>query len=588
MIASASQRNERAFGDRSQSEQRSIRGFTRRVSVFLCSGFVALTNLLQGASAPEIASIQPAALQPGLTNVVTLRGKNLAGASLLWTSWSGIVSREDGSAWSESEDTLRIPLVIRGDHPPGQEMLRLAGTNGVSNPALLLVDRLLTTNVAASGVLPEEGPLLVPPVSVDGVCRDSILQFYRLHLRADERVTVEVVANRLGCDTDPVVRILDESGREVGYANDTPGLGTDCALEFEATTAGFYAVEVHDSDFSTGTAYRYRLRVGRFPVGVMAVVPETARYGPVSGRWESMQGWREGAGRVVLPSFATGTTARLKLSGRRRADALTPRLAITDRAVAFEFEPNDVRETATSVDASHLIAGRFDAPRDRDWYRLAVDAPGRWRIGVRSRELGLPCDPILRLTDESGKRIALSPQDTLDPSIWHRFEEKGVYYISVEEAGRRFGAGRNYVLDLVPHAPGFEISSETERLQVPVHGRVETKIKIARHGYNGPIRFEASRLPMGFTLDHDLTEPGKSEWTLVIASSDAMQPGMAGEAVITARAVDEDRSGSVQLDLRPALRKEFPKVLSLPPGFGTTLWLCTVQTEEQQTASATQ
>ena len=82
-----------------------------------------------------------------------------------------------------------------------------------------------------------------------------------------ERVTFEVVGNRLGQDFDPVVTIKDGRGRQIVERDNDIGLMFDCRFAQTFEKAGTYTIEVRDTRFRGSDHMVYVLRVGRFPGG---------------------------------------------------------------------------------------------------------------------------------------------------------------------------------------------------------------------------------------------------------------------------------------------------------------------------------
>ena len=77
--------------------------------------------------------------------------------------------------------------------------------------------------------------------------------------KAGERVSLEVLATRLGWDFDPVIRVLDVAGNELARADDDPATAADPRLVFTAPADGQYVVEVRDNRYRAGGRYRIRL-----------------------------------------------------------------------------------------------------------------------------------------------------------------------------------------------------------------------------------------------------------------------------------------------------------------------------------------
>jgi len=546
-----------------------------------------LASAATQAGPPDIALVSPRALRPGSAAVLVLKGKELAGTRTLWTSWAGRLDRNDAEGWECLDDSLKIPVFVPASHPAGIEGIRILGTNGVSNLAWVLVDGLRSESLQAGSAPDRSPPVLKPPVAVDGVMLEAGVRVFRLPLNRGQRISLEVVAQRWGSPTDPVLRVLDAAGNERVYANDTPGLGSDVALEFQAPDSGDYRVELRDAEYLGGPAQAFRLRVGSFPVGALAAEPVVGIV-PDSNRQPSEVGWvstvssQSGWARARVASTAAGEIgwARLELTGSHRREVLMPRTEAVPGRVAAESEPNDRLESATVLDSPGLAVGQFNTATDQDWYRFSVSTAGWWRIQARSRSLGRTSDPQLRLVRADGSVVASATAGDPDPAIFHRFETPGPYWISISDAGRRHGPGREYVLELDSQAGAFRTSTETERVHVPVGGKQTLKIKVEPRGYDGTIRIEAEGLPAGFEMENPVVEARKKEWDLVIRCRAEVDVGQATPVRFRARATAEGGGGTAGLEVTPAQRKAFPRMLWVPPGLIDNVWVGAVPAEK--------
>jgi hypothetical protein len=116
------------------------------------------------------------------------------------------------------------------------------------------------------------------PVSVFGNAGESDVDRYTIHVEAGQRLTFEVVGNRLGQDFDPVVTIKDVQGRRIVERDNDVGLMFDCRFAHTFETTGTYTIEIQDARFRGSDHIVYVLRVGRFPEG-RVVHPSTVRPG---------------------------------------------------------------------------------------------------------------------------------------------------------------------------------------------------------------------------------------------------------------------------------------------------------------------
>ncbi len=542
-----------------------------------------LTVRALASEPPEITSIQPAALQPGATNWLRVEGHHLRSIRAMWTTWSGVLNSETAGFDHLAQDSLQVGVFVPEGLPLGIEMLRLLGTNGVSNARLVLIDDLPRASALGTNDAPSRASSLQPPIAIEDECVATGSRYYHLNLDKGQRLAFEIVANRLGWPTDPVMRILKAHDQEILYVNDTPGLGSDGAAEFRAASGGDYLVEVRDAAFSGGDNYRYQLRIGPFPVAILPRVPVVSVSSPDRCDWESSITSKTGRARIVPCDSGADPVARLRLR-RRAREALTPRLAVSPHPLAAEREPDDTVATASPIDPSHRISGRFDAAGDADFYRIDITTPGLWTFRVRSRSLGLASDPLLRLVDASGQSLASGSEDSPDPIVHYHFKSPGTFLLEVEEAAGRFGAGRSYILEATDGDAGFEISTESDRIHVPAGGREVLKIKIERHGYGGPIRLEGEGLSVGFAFENAVVAAGKKEWDLGIRCAADVEAGTWCRPVIFGRPQNDDETAmpSTTLDLEPARRALFPRLLTLPGGFLEKLWLCAIPSSDQE------
>ena len=153
--------------------------------------------------------------------------------------------------------------------PVGIGAVRLSTASGVSSLQLFMIDDLPTDLDAgkntANVTLAAAQPLRAG-VAVDGNCEPLAARYFRLSGKKGERVSIEIVAQRLGSKLDPIVRLLDSTGRELAFCDDTPGLGSDCRFGYTFPADGECLIELRDANYDGGADYRYRLRVGDFPL----------------------------------------------------------------------------------------------------------------------------------------------------------------------------------------------------------------------------------------------------------------------------------------------------------------------------------
>src|SRR5207253_650374 len=152
----------------------------------------------------------------------------------------------------------------------GVHGIRVATAQGISNLKLFVLDDLPTlAQVKPSASVATAQPLTLP-VAVDGYVDNLSRDYYKFQATAGQRVSIEVLARRLGSPLDSTIRLLDAKGRELAYSDDAPGLGSDSMISYTFKDAGEYVLEVRDIRYQGGGNFNYRLRIGDFPCVTVA------------------------------------------------------------------------------------------------------------------------------------------------------------------------------------------------------------------------------------------------------------------------------------------------------------------------------
>jgi hypothetical protein len=467
------------------------------------------------AAAPNVTRISPLAAIPGKTTVVTYLGDNLQGAVDLWTSFPCEVAPVNSS------DSTAFELKVPRQTTTGIGAIRLVTTNGLSGLHLLLIDSLPTVEAASTSHSPATAQRLSGQVVVDGVCEELRSDFYRITAKKGDRLSIEVVAQRLGSPLDPLLRLLDAQGRELAANDDAPGLGADARLDFHCPKAGEYLIEVRDTQHAGGARHRYRLRVGD-------TLPAPLRF-------------------LTSPEISMLT------------EPLDPLRS------ANEVEPNDDGAHAQRIRLPVELAGRFDQPGDRDVFEFQAGKGERIEFTGRTRSLGSPCDLFLQLQTTNGTKLAEANATGADEGILtNRFNTSGAYQLVVEELNRNGGPAFAYHIAMRELKPGFALSTETERVSVPAGDSIEIEVKPDRREYDGPIQLAVVGLPEGFSVSNAVITAKTNATKLRISAPKDLALGdfflfsIVGSAVINGANVNE------RMSTLPALRSLFPE-LRHPP-----------------------
>ncbi|HEY1638550.1 MAG TPA: PPC domain-containing protein, partial [Rhizomicrobium sp.] len=244
------------------------------MSVRWISIFLAAAGLL--CAQPAITDLQPRGAQKGRPFKLTIVGKGFGEETKVWSTLPATftpLTPELGGAMSEGkyatflvEPTAEIPV---GVYP-----IRVLTPEGISNIQLFSVGGFpeYAEDESRPGALPNSNDTIetaqaLPsaPLVVNGTLRGPERDMFRLSAKAGERLVIEVEARRCGSAIDPVLEILDGSGKAIAHSEDAAMLGLDSRADVTFPQAGYYYVVVHDARFSNQPANFYRLKIGSYP-----------------------------------------------------------------------------------------------------------------------------------------------------------------------------------------------------------------------------------------------------------------------------------------------------------------------------------
>ena len=437
---------------------------------------------LAWAQAPSISHTIPAALQIGQAADIVLLGGNLASPTGIWWSMpaEAVLTpglEKNGTEAGQVSYRVTVPATV----PVGIYGLRLAGSGGISNLRLVMVDDLASVADNGNNKTKETAQELALPIAVDGSCEPESYDFYKFQGLAGQHISVEVVARRLGYPLDPVIRLLDASGRELAYSDDAPGIGADCRFAYTLPAAGAYFLELRDIRYAGGGTHRYRLRVGNFPLAA-TTYPMGGRCG--SGAKLQLAGYSTAElPPMVVPIPAVAPADRMPIAARfphgQGSSMVT--LATDGLAEQVELEPNDTPETSSPITLPSALNGRFDAPKDRDYYQFDAKQGQRWTFSGKTRGLGSPTDLYMKVLKADGGQVAEVEDTGGDEGVLDfTAPADGVYRLVVEDLLRRGGPEFVYRVAVEPYRPGFTLAVEAEKFDAPKAGVFVAKVTCAR------------------------------------------------------------------------------------------------------------
>ena len=473
------------------------------------------------AATPVITELKPRGAEVGRPFVLTAIGRNLGeGARVISTlpaSFTLVLPPAAGGMTGAPGGSASFLVEPKPDAAPGVYPIRIE-SSGISNVLLFTLGTFpeVTEEESQPGSLPHRNDTIetaeavrAAPVVVNGTLVGPERDVYRVNGKAGERRVFEVEARRCGSAIDPVLRILDASGKQLARNDDAPGAGLDARVDFTFPSEGNYYVEVTDARFSTQVQNFYRLKMGtyRYAEGIF----------PLGGR----------RGERVPVTFFGGNlgaavTSVADLNTVPEAKAFTHVAVPESPAQPFLFAVSDLPElmepVAGAVPVPSVVNGRLDHPREIDRYHYRVEPREKLIFELQARELGTSrLEAILTVSDAGGKKLASAgdqplPEDlfavqgssrtSTDPFVNFTVPENvHEVVVSVEDLALRGGPLYGYRLIARAQAEDFNLTVSTPFLNIPAGGTAAIVVTADRRGYDGPIQLAIPNLPHGIHLE---------------------------------------------------------------------------------------
>jgi len=489
---------------------------------------------------PRIARLVPAGAQRGGVVELTLQGDHLEEVRSLRASHPSIRAAH--------KDGLTFRVEIAADAPLGIHQFWASGQWGASFPVSFAVDDL----AQAAETEPNDAPAAAQAIALESVVGGAIQSaadrdFFKLALKAGQRVFADCFAYRIDSNLDPTLEVFDPSGKSIAYNRDFQG--EEAFVDFAAAADGDHTIVVHDFTYRGGADRHYRLQVSsrpRIDFIVPAAVPagttkEVKAFGrALPGGAPAGHHWIDGRPLESIEVAVTAPQTPGPLFGRFGGDRApqgakvdlfefrhsTPAgatnavpLGIAAGAVQVESEPNDEPEKPQKIEIPVDLTGQLAAEGDLDWFEFEAKKGEPLLLEAIAARMGSAADLVLTLTkaddassflqeaDDDGEALASKRFDTrgVDPVLRWSAPDDGRYRVLVRDiAPGRAGLGRFYRLAVRRDEPGYRIYLLAGGQQAPealtlCRGASEyfEVYALRRGGYEGTIRVEASRLPLG-------------------------------------------------------------------------------------------
>jgi hypothetical protein len=443
------------------------------------------------------------------------------------------------SSHKASDRVAPLRAAVGKSCPVGIYAVRVATADGISNPLLFMVDDLPTLISLRETHSMESAQPIELPVAIDGVTESGQSDFFQFSGTKGDWVSVEAVATRLGTKLDPVIRVLNQTGRELAFADDSPSLAGDCRLRIQLPETGAYFVAIEDSSLGGSSAHQYRLRIGNFPLLTGTVPLARGRSQPATVRPIGAGVQFQNANQRL--NWSAGWTGTIPVS-LRRGDSGGSGFT---RVVASELQQFGYsnQQDITPAEIPGGLSGVLDEDQAVHRFRFAAKKGERLVLSDRSRELGTATMLGLAIRSESGKLLGENRRaGTAGGTLNVQIPGDGMYDAEISDITRRSGPEFVYYAELRRSVPDFQLTLDAASVILPQNGYAIVKVSASRKGYNGPIKLRVRGKDGALTVSNEVIPEKKKDTRLKVYLPRDMDPGqtLSLQIIGTAEASDSD------------------------------------------------
>jgi hypothetical protein len=516
-----------------------------RTSAKLCFACLLVAAVARGtislAADPSINNLAPAGVQRGTQAEFTITGGNLGNVQEILFYTPGFEVKK----LTPAEGTLKALVAVAADCELGLHAIRLRSTTGVSNLRTFSVGNLPEIKEVEPNTLFTQPQAITPSVTISGTIQNEDVDHFVVELKKGDRLTAELEGLRLGNTFfDPYLAILNADRFELTRSDDAALLNQDCLASIVAQEDGKYIVQVRESSFGAGSAYR--LHIGNFPRPTAAFPPGGRPGETLTVRWLGDAAGAFDQQITLPPANLQGQAAVIARDGRGEAPSPNV-LRVIDLPGYIEAEPNNEVKTPSSSGAAPLaFSGIIEKEDDVDFFKFMAKKGQQFDVRVYARKpLRSPLDSVLTVHNAQGGGIG-NNDDTGGPDSYFRLNvpADGDYLVSVRDQLKAGGPDYIYRVEITEAKPSLVMRLPERRqyvsttLVVPKNNRMAVMVAAQRQNFGGDLSVIFEGLPPGMTADPLPLTANRSEIPVIFTAAADAQP--AGALVgIVGKTVDE-------------------------------------------------
>ena len=456
-------------------------------------------------STPRLNLITPRGVQRGTEIVLRFSGQRLDSAEEVFLYDDGVEVLE---LTPVDKSKLDVRIKVADDCRLGEHVAQVRTTRGISDYRSFYVGPFSEVAEIEPNNQARSAQAISENVTINGTITTEDVDLFKVELKKDQRLTVEIEAMRLGYWFDPFIAVLNEEKFEIAVSDDSNLNRQDGIISIKIPEDGTYFVVIREASYGGNENCRYRLHVGDFPRPTVVYPP-----GAIPGSELDLRFIGDPLGPISLKTTVE-MESDIRIGLPFEADghvAPSPVALMRSRLEnVLESEPND--QWSTAGEPSPLpkaFNGIIQDQGDFDHFAFNANKGEVFDVECFSRRLKSGLDPVINILNQKGRNV-IGDDDARRPDCYLRFTvpETGKYILRVRDHLKRGQPDFVYRVEINRIEPKVSItiprvdrfSQLRQQICVPQGNRFATLINATKTNFAGELQILAESLPAGMKM----------------------------------------------------------------------------------------
>ena len=403
-------------------------------------------------------------------------------------------------------DKIKIKITIDKSVPCGLYDLRLQGKGGVSNMLPFEVSSYPNVLENKKSLLRKPNKVESLPAVLCGYVTPGGIDYFQFYGKKGEQIVASVkgrqlvpyIADAVPGWFQPVIKIVDSSGKEIAYSDDYYH-NVDPVIMTTLPKDGKYTLMIHDAIYRGREDFNYRIQLGVIPF----VTGRYPAYGVVGKKLkQELTGVNLGDGKATVKTKKEGYQQLTYTNHIGTSNAVS--FYAMEKGKVINYSPKE----GALLTMGTAIADSLTADAKVKRYRISAEANEEIIVELIGRRNGSRIDAVLRLRDAAGNILATADdtEDPIqglitfhaDPILKYTPEFSEYLTLEVEDLHRGYGQDYHYLLRRHKQLPSFNAFVSPANITIPSGGTASFRVDI-KGKWKRPAHLEIQGLPKGFT-----------------------------------------------------------------------------------------